>query len=241
MYPHGRGAVPDAIVPRTSKGNPPAPANDACASTVTFEPADMQQTAVTLPPDVNPLPNNNKPLDRIEYIEFLMRLLPKDRLNVERHVAMCEANQGPDHAALWQRVACLLMALCDSTAKTVGRHTMQFFVPDGKYRLQVFALHDQHNGHLLVYAYNVLEEAFAASILERPTAEDSTTFRLSNAHDLLNIEQIDAKSITPAPYYKEMLGWNRRVIRITLPTDATPAQVAAVETLCAMSKPKWTT
>jgi hypothetical protein len=36
-----------------------------------------------------------------------------------------------------------------------------------------------------------------------------------------------------------MLGWNRRVIRITLPTDATEAQVAAVETLCAMSKGKW--
>lgn len=196
---------------------------------------------IASPPDVQhpdpPTPNNLP--DRIEYIEFLVRLLPKDRLNVERHVAMCEANQGPAHTALWQRVACALMTLCDSSAKTVGRHTMQFFVPDGKYRLQVFALHDQHNGHLLVYAYNVLDEAFAAGLLERPTAEDSTTYRLTGGRDLLNIEQIDARSVTPAPYYKEMLGWNRRAIRITLPTDATPAQVEAVENLCALSKGKW--
>lgn len=188
----------------------------------------------------SPVQHHNA-LDRIEYLEFLMRLLPKDRVNVERHVAMCDANQGPGHSQLWQRIACLLMALGDATAKTVGRHTMQFFIPDGKYRLQVFALHDQHNGHLLVYAYNVLEEAFAANVLERPTAEDSTTFRVSNSHDLLNIEQIDAKSVTPVPYFKEMLGWNRRVIRVTLPTDATPGQVEAVERLCAMSKSKWTT
>jgi hypothetical protein len=176
---------------------------------------------------------------RYAYADLLTRLLPKDRLNVERHVAMCEANQGPGHATLWQRVACQLMTLCDGTAKTVGRHTMQFFVPDGKYRLQVFALHDQHNGHLLVYMYNVLEEAFGAALLERPTAADSVTFRISGGHELLTIEQIDAKNVTPAPYYKEMLGWNRRAIRVTLPTDATQVQLEAVETLCEMSKGKW--
>lgn len=177
--------------------------------------------------------------ERMDYVELLTRLLPKDRLNVERHVAMCETHQSQAHAELWQRVACLLMTLCDHPAKTVGRHTMQFFVPDGKYRLQVFALHDQHNGQILVYTYHVLEDAFDLNLLERPTADDSTTYRLKNTRDLLNIEQLDVKNITPAPYYKEMLGWNRRAIRITLPTDATPEQVAAVETLCTLSKSKW--
>ena len=176
---------------------------------------------------------------RLSYAELLARLLPKDRLNVERHVAMCDLNLGPAHTALWQRLACHMLTLCDSTAKTVGRHTMQFFVPDGRYRLQVFALHDQHNGHLLVYAYNVLEEAFAQDLLERPTAADSVTYRVRDTRDLLTIEQLDAKSTTPAPYYKEMLGWNRRALRISLPTDATEIQLNAVETLCTLSKSKW--
>jgi hypothetical protein len=176
---------------------------------------------------------------RLAYTDLLTRLLPKDRLNVERHVAMCDINLGTAHSALWQRVACHLMTLCDSSAKTVGRHTMQFFVPDGPYRLQVFALHDQHNGSLLVYTHDVLEHAFAQNLLERPTAADSTTYRLCDSRDLLNIELLDAKSTTPAPYYKEMLGWNRRALRVTLPTDATPNQLAAVESLCSLSKSKW--
>lgn len=175
----------------------------------------------------------------MEYADLLARLQPKDRLNVERHVAMCDMNEGIAHTALWQRMACYLMTLCDHTAKTVGRHTMQFFVPDGQYRLQVFALHDQNNGGLLVYIYNVLDEAFDQNLLERPIAEDSTTYRLSGGRDLLNIERLDAKSLSAATYYKEMLGWNRRVLRVTLPLDATREQIAAVEKLCAISKSKW--
>ncbi|HZZ42349.1 MAG TPA: hypothetical protein VFE58_05395 [Tepidisphaeraceae bacterium] len=204
-----------------------------------FEPSDMSSVISGDVEAIHPFMVKADLPGRIDYVEMLARLLPKDRLNVERHITMCDMNQGPEHSALWQRIACLLMTLCDHPAKTVGRHTMQFFVPDGKYRLQVFALHDQHNGHLLVYAYNVLEEAFAAGLLERPTAGDSTTYRLSGTRELLNIELLDGKGMTPAPYFKEMLGWNRKVVRITLPTDATASQVAAVETLCGLSKAKW--
>ena len=50
---------------------------------------------------------------------------------------------------------------------------------------------------------------------------------------------LDARNTTPAPYYKEMLGWNRRALRISLPTDATANQLQAVESLCGMSKSKW--
>jgi len=36
-----------------------------------------------------------------------------------------------------------------------------------------------------------------------------------------------------------MLGWNRKAIRISLLTTATPAQLEAAEQLCTISARKW--
>ena len=42
-------------------------------------------------------------------------------------------------------------------------------------------------------------------------------------------------TVSAPDFYRHMLGWNRKAIRITLPTVAHEAQVHAVEMLCSTS------
>ena len=48
---------------------------------------------------------------------------------------------------------------------------------------------------------------------------------------------------TPGPefFYKDMTGWNRKAICVTLPAMASEAQVRAVENLCALAATEWAT
>jgi hypothetical protein len=41
------------------------------------------------------------------------------------------------------------------------------------------------------------------------------------------------------PVYKDMTGWNRRAISITLPPSATEVQCQAAEQLCALAAADW--
>ena len=45
------------------------------------------------------------------------------------------------------------------------------------------------------------------------------------------VERLDGKVSNPAPFYKDMLGWNRRAAHVTLPVMATDAQAEATEKL----------
>ena len=177
---------------------------------------------------------------RLNYETMLSKLSPKDRTNVERHVAACEAEPDNAHADLWKRMACDLMTLASHAAKTTGQQTMQFFIADGKYRMQVFALEDQRDGKVVVYASNVLPEALESGFLQPPKrGEEVNAFAIKGTSEVLKVDELDGKTLNPAPFYKDMLGWNRKAIRIVLPLTATETQVAAAESLLAMSASKW--
>ena len=94
---------------------------------------------------------------------------------------------------------------------TVGQHAVQFFIADGKYRMQVFALEDARDGRLMVYLPDILAKA------RRPGPPGGA-----------QPESLDsANTPNPSPHIKHMLGWNRKAVRITLPTRATSQQVYA--------------
>jgi hypothetical protein len=179
----------------------------------------------------------------MDFETFLSKLGAKDRLNVERHVAAVEEN--PGHAKMWRRMACTMMTLGSHSAKANGQQTMQFYVADGKYRMQVFALEDLRSGKVVVYATNCLPEAIKTKLLsgplpsENPEEEELSYYRIVGTKESLILEEMDGKLPNPAPFYKDMLGWNRQAIRITLPTTATDVQVTAVEKLLNLSARKW--
>lgn len=177
----------------------------------------------------------------MEYEAFLAKLGTKDRLNVERHVAACDAEPDPAHSNNYRRLVCALAGMAPHAAKTHGQQAVQIYVPDGKYRMQVFALQDQRDGLIMIFCDDVLDVALKAGLLSGPheVAEQNNSYRLPNSVDSIKVDQLDGKTANPSPFYKDMLGWNRRAIRITLPANATPGQVKAAETLCAIGAKKW--
>ena len=173
--------------------------------------------------------------------EFLAKLSARDRTNVDRHLAAIEAAPEPKHLALWKRVAKTLATLAPHAVSTTGQQAISFFIADGKYRMQVFALEDNRDGKLLIYTVDALDEAIKAQVLKPPPkgAADPTALPISNGQ-VLNVEALTNENTpNPSAFYKHMLGWNRKALRITLPHDATSQQIEATEQLCAIAAVRW--
>jgi hypothetical protein len=172
---------------------------------------------------------------RVTFAEFLAKLPTKDRASAERRVATLDAAGDAGRAALWQRLACSLVTLAPHAAKLVGKQTLQVYVADGaRFRKQVFALEDLQDGNFTVYCPDVLDEAVAAGLLARsPTGEPDmyvTGARATAAP--LRVERLDGKKLGAA-HVKDLTGWNRKALQITLPPTPSDAQVEAAELLCA--------
>jgi hypothetical protein len=164
----------------------------------------------------------------IDYDGFLAKLTPKDRLNIERHLTAIEEVSTRNHAKLWKRLATAMMSMAPHSAKANGQQSMQFYIQDGKYRMQIFALEDLRDGSIHVYAADAIDEATKAGLFTKAKAGDEPNeLRLAGSTDTLNVERLDGKVSNPAPFYKDMLGWNRRAVHITLPVMATDAQADA--------------
>ncbi|MBA3272261.1 MAG: hypothetical protein H0T11_00110 [Chthoniobacterales bacterium] len=171
----------------------------------------------------------------LSFAEFLAKLSTKDRATAERRVSVLEALPDPSSANLWRRLACSLMTLAPFAAKLVGKQTLQIYVADGKYRKQVFALEDLQDGNFTMYCPDVLSDAAAAGLLTREARAEADEYVIEPSKEKLLVKQLDRESVNPAPHFKDMTGWNRKAIRITLPPSASPAQVEAAELLCALA------
>ena len=172
---------------------------------------------------------------RLSFAEFLAKLPIKDRASAERRISALEAmpDQAPAH--LWRRLACSLMTLAPFAAKLVGKQTLQVYVADGKYRMQVFALEDLQDGNFTVYCPDVLKEAAEGGLLSVDADGPPDQYLIEPNREKLIIQRLNGKSLNPAPHYKDMMGWNRTAIRITLPPSPSPAQVEVTELLCAIA------
>ena len=162
----------------------------------------------------------------IELDVLLSKAGQKDRTNVEKHLAVMDAA----HGALWRRLMRALGTLAPLAIQTVGQQAVQFFIADGKYRMQVFALEDQSDGQLILYVPDVLDEAKKLKVIGGEKGET----------DGLHIEQLTASNTpNPSPHYKNMLGWNRKALRIVLPVGAATEQVETAEHLAALAARAW--
>jgi hypothetical protein len=169
-----------------------------------------------------------------DFEALLARCGVKDRTNLEKHLALCDAEPHPGHAKLWRRLAGRLAALGSLPVQTAGPGVLLFFIPDGKYRLQVFSLEDRRDGQLIVYTTDVLDQAVSKKILAKAGGQ----YVVAGAKSVvINVEQIDAANTPdPAPHYKHLIGWNRKAIRITLnANEADSPVVGAVEAICALA------
>ena len=70
------------------------------------------------------------PSGPLEFGALLAKLGSKDRLNVERHIATCEAEPDPAHANNQRRLLCVLGGLAPHSIKTHGQSAVPFFIAD---------------------------------------------------------------------------------------------------------------
>jgi hypothetical protein len=175
----------------------------------------------------------------VDYDDFVAGLGDRDRQNVERHVAFCYEEPSDAHARAWKRLALALARLAPRTAQTVGQRAVRFYVTDGKYRQQIFALEDLRDGTLAVYSGDVLADALRTGLIRGPVSKDESVERFDVGAEpgaTLEIERLTTAKTSGAPeYYKHMLGWNRTALRIVLPAGASPSVMEAVEAICALS------
>ncbi|MGE5611387.1 MAG: hypothetical protein ACM359_19210 [Bacillota bacterium] len=178
-----------------------------------------------------------KPMD---YAALLAGFSEKERQTYERQIQAYETKLGAGSAEHWRRLTCVLKALAPAPAKLGSSHTVQFFIPDGKYRKQVYALHGLEDGTLTVYAPDILAKAIREGILAKPQrTNDVSVYNIGKTGETLPIDLLDGKTPNPELYFKDMTGWNRKAIRITLQAQASDVQMEAVEQLCTLAAMEW--
>jgi hypothetical protein len=180
------------------------------------------------------------PAAPLTYETFLEKFGAKDRLNVEKHLTALSTENQPARVKLWKQLAIHLMQLAGHSGKLNGQQGAQFFAADGKYRMQVFALQDERAGDLKIYMADIIDNAIKAGLIKAPKkGEAPNLYHLPDGEETLTIDRLDGNAPDNAAFFKDMLSWNRKAIRIGLPPEASKAKIKAVEAACALAvKPK---
>jgi hypothetical protein len=163
----------------------------------------------------------------------------RDRINIEKHLAVCDAESDPVHARLWRRLMVRLGELAPLPVRTAGPHIMQFFIADGKYRMQVFAMEDHCDGSIVLYLPNVIAKAVSEKLLVKNGVHFSPP---GATGEILTLQQMDVRNpLDPPEYIKHMMGWNRKAVKLTLRVaDPESPQVHVAERLCTLAATQWT-
>lgn len=180
------------------------------------------------------------PETELDLESFLARSGAKERAKIEKHLATRDTETGPAFSKLWRRVATVLGSLAPLPAQTMGNLAVLFFIPDGKYRMQVFALEDAADGNLSIYLPDVLAAAQKKKVLLKEKEPGLFSIGGAASH-VLRLESLDAANTpSPHPHVKNLIGWNRKAIRVILtPAEADGPQVGAVQALCELASRNW--
>jgi len=173
------------------------------------------------------------------FVAVLARPGTTGKTHIEKHMAACDAEIDPSHGRLWRRLFLHLAELTNLPVQAAAEGIM-FFAPDGRYRMQVFALEDQTDGVIRLYLPDI-DDAILTGKLSLQRSEGGE-YSIPGESDLtLRIDRLDAQSESlPPPYVKNMLGWNRKSLRVTLvASQAAGPRVEVVEALCDLAGEKW--
>lgn len=171
-----------------------------------------------------------------QYEAFLGQLTAKGRSTVQKHDGSCETAGADGRKALWMRLAGGLGQLAHHAIEVYDLHSVKFFVADGKYKLQVFALEDTPQGTLVVYLPDVAQTAVSEKILADGTSPQN--YRVPGGADALQLTPINAET-RDMTVCKAMVGWGRRALRAEFALPMQEAHVQAVERLCELAARKW--
>jgi len=176
---------------------------------------------------------------------LLARMGARERVTVEKHLALCDQEADREHGKLWRRLVGKLAELAPLPVRTQGSDAVMFFIPDGKYRMQVFAIEDKRDGVISVYLPDVIAEATKQKILRSTghghvLSKSTGTGADGGATEVMVHAMDGSNGEDNKEYVKNLTGWNRKAMRLSFPTNrAQPAEVEAAERLCALAAAKW--
>jgi hypothetical protein len=177
-------------------------------------------------------------MDLVErFDQIVARASARDKANIEKHLTFCDVEGAPGHGVMWRRMVSYLSSLV-SLPVQMAPQAVLFFIVDGRYRMQVFALEDKKDGLMTLYTPDVLSEALAEGLL----VEAESGYAIPGPRTLsISIQAMNAQNTPdPAQHFKHMIGWNRKALRITLnATDPDHPQVRTAEALAALAATKW--
>ncbi len=181
------------------------------------------------------------PVPMADYEQVVGKMSPKDRGNITRYLEnpLTAASEG--QVSLWKRFFCVMAALSPHAIQSTGQLAVQFYVADGKHRLQVFALEDARQGTLNLYIPDCTDAAMKQDLLGAPKqVEDVLVYPIIGTKgETLNVESLTAAGTINAPeFFKHMLGWNRKAIRVSLPATASAVAMHTAEILCVLGAQK---
>jgi hypothetical protein len=169
----------------------------------------------------------------------LARLGIKERTKLEKHLATCDAEADGAHGTLWRKIAATLGELAPMAMQSVGNNAWRFFVADGKYRMQVFAMEDSMDGKLHIYLPDILTEAVKAKIVAKTAI--AKTFAAGKSQ--VEIDSLGvAEAASAPPHYQHMLGWNRKALRLSISTAKMDDSLdKAIESLAQLAAKRFVT
>ncbi len=202
---------------------------------------DPNETTPGNAPRRAPQSNANDPIPQL-----LLKAGARDRANIEKQLAAVDADASPDRAIIWRRLFAKLGSLVSLPPVTAGMRVVQFYRPDGQYRMQVFALEDADNGLLYLYLPDVLAKAVEAKLLVPATSETGEAgyeiVGKKKPFVVMPVVQVDDKSMSNLPQFvKNMTGWHRKAVRVALDASATAddARVTMTLALCDLAADQW--
>jgi len=131
----------------------------------------------------------------------------RDRLNIERHIAVCEASRQRSMASSISGLAAMLASLARRPSAPPGQRALQFFIADGKYRVQAFALEDLCDGKVTVYLTGCPGCSYYGGYSQAPS-QDRRRYTLYEVADssgtFLALEKLNSANTVEAPdYYRQ--------------------------------------
>jgi hypothetical protein len=182
--------------------------------------------------------------EQMDFDTLVAKLSAKDRHCVDRQIAARENSPIFGLADRWRKLAAMLLNLAPGLVKLSGLHTMQFYIADGKYRKQVFALHALPDSAIAVCIPDILDDAVKFGLLTLPAGNGpkgapSNLYGIGKTDQSLTVDIVSGTTLDPQIFYKDMTGWNRRALCITLAGESTQVQVRAVHDLCKCAAVAW--
>ena len=195
------------------------------------------KTASKRPAENDSLRQAKKVLEApLDIQSLLPRLGVRDQSALARRLALSEQSDAR-RAEAWRRLAALMFSLAPARPRSVQR-ALQFYIPDGKYQQQVFALDDAVDGTLVACCEDILDASIDAKVLA-PVKGEPQRFLVMGTPQAIVIERLDGKTENPPVYCSAMTGWNRRALKITLPAGLSEHQQRAAELMVALSSSRW--